>query len=62
MQLLLENGAQPDFDDEHGQILLSQAIEEGSVAAVQLLLTKRGEIDYKYKIVSELIHMSMGLC
>ena len=61
MKLLLENGVQPDFEDEHGQTLLSRAVEIGSVAAVQLLLAKRGGIDYKYKIVSKAIHMSMGL-
>ena len=53
MKLLLENGAQPDFEDENGQTPLSRAVEEGSVAIVQLLLAKKVKISFKYNIVSE---------
>ena len=54
MKLLLENGAVPDFEDEHGQTPLSRAVEGGSVAVVQLLLAnKEVKMDYKYNIVSE---------
>ena len=53
VKLLLENGAQPDFEDENGQIPLSRAVEKGSVAVVQLLLaSRRGKIDFKYHIAS----------
>ena len=51
MKLLLENGARPDFEDKKGQTPLSRAVEKGSVAVVQLLLAKRGEMDFKYDIV-----------
>jgi ankyrin repeat protein len=34
MKLLLENGAQPDFEDKNGQTPLSRAVEKGSVAVV----------------------------
>ena len=61
MKLLLENGARPDFEDEGGSTPLSRAIENGSVAVVQLLLAKEVKMDFRYKIVSEPIHMSMGL-
>ena len=53
MQLLLENGAQPDFEDEKGQTPLSRAVEKGSVAVVQLLLAKEVKMDFRYMIVSE---------
>ena len=53
MKLLLENGAQPDFEDENGQTPLSRAVGEGSVAVVQLLLAKEVKMDFKYIIVSE---------
>jgi uncharacterized protein len=53
VKLLLENGAQPDFEDENGQTPLSRAVEKGSVVVVQLLLAKKGKIDFKYHIVSE---------
>ena len=53
MKLLLEKGAQPDFGDENGQVPLSQAVEKGSVAVVQLLLAKEAKMDFKYEIVSE---------
>jgi ankyrin repeat protein len=53
VKLLLEKGAQPDFGDNNGQMPLSQALEKGSVAVVQLLLAKEAKMDYKYKIVSK---------
>jgi ankyrin repeat protein len=53
VNLLLENGAQPDFGDENGQTPLSRAVEKGSVAVVQLLLAKEVKMDFKYKLVSE---------
>ena len=53
MQLLLENGAQPDFEDEGGHTPLSRAVKKGSVAIVQLLLAKGVEIDFTYNTVSE---------
>ena len=61
MKQLLENGARPDFEDEGGRTPLSRAIENGSVAVVQLLLAKEVKMDFRYKIVSEPIHMPMGL-
>jgi len=69
VKLLLENGAAPDFEDEGGQTPLSRAVERGSVAVVQLLLSKEVKTDYKYNIrvfygggfASEPIHISMGL-
>ena len=51
MKLLLENGAQPDFEDEDSQTPLSRAVEKGSVAVVQLLLSKEVEINFKYNNV-----------
>ena len=56
MQLLLENGAQPDFEDEKGQTPLSRAVENGSVAVVQLLLAKEVKIDFKYNIQVSSLH------
>ena len=53
MKLLLEKGAQPDFEDENGQVPLSRAVGEGHVAVVQLLLAKEAKMDFKYNIVSE---------
>ena len=53
MKLLLEKGAQPDFGDESGQVSLSRAVEKGSVAVMQLLLTKEVKVDFKYNVVSE---------
>ena len=53
VKLLLEKGAQPDFEDESGQMPLSRAVEEGHVAVVQLLLAKEAKMDFKYNIVSE---------
>jgi ankyrin repeat protein len=55
VRLLLENDAEPNFEDEGGQTPLSRAIEGGSVAVVQLLLAnKEMKKDYKYSVVSKL--------
>jgi ankyrin repeat protein len=53
MELLLQNGACPDFEDEYGQTPLARAVEEGNVPALQLLLDRGAKIDYKYTLVSE---------
>ena len=53
MELLLQNGAHPNFEDDYHQTPLSRAIES-SVAVVQLLLAREVKINYKYIIVSEL--------
>jgi ankyrin repeat protein len=37
VELLLKNGAQPDFEDEDGQTPLSLAEHAGSAAVLQLL-------------------------
>ena len=52
MKLLLENGAQPDFEGEKSQTPLSRAVEKGSVVVLQLLLAKEVKMDFKYNIVS----------
>ena len=52
MGLLLENGAQPDFEDEKGCIPLSRAIDSGNAAVVKLLL-KGVKVDHQYQIVSK---------
>ena len=61
VKLLLDNGAQPDFEDENGQTPLSRAVEKGSVAVVQLLLAKEVKINFKYYNVSNIIHILMGI-
>ena len=61
MKLLLENGAQPDLEDQNSQTPLSRAVEGGTVAIVQLLLARGAKTDYKYKIVSHFKHISIGL-
>ena len=53
VQLLLENGARPNFGDEKGWTPLSRAVEGGSVAVVQLLLIKEVKMDFNYDCVSE---------
>jgi ankyrin repeat protein len=53
VNLLLDNGARLDFEDEDGNRPLSRAIEKGSVAVVQLLLAKEVKMDFKYNTVSE---------
>ena len=61
MELLLQNGAYPDFEDVHHQTSLARAIEGGGVAVVQLLLAREAKINYKYTIVSELDYIWIGL-
>jgi ankyrin repeat protein len=54
VKLLLENGAGPNFEHKDGWTPLSRAVEEGSVAVVQLLLAnKEVKRYYKYNVVSE---------
>jgi ankyrin repeat protein len=53
VKLLLEKGAQPNFEDRKGQTPLSRAVENGSVAIVQLLLAKEAKMDFRYNSVSE---------
>jgi ankyrin repeat protein len=53
VELLLQNGAQPGFEDEFGQTPLARAVENGSVAIVQLLLAQGVEVNYNYHNVSE---------
>jgi ankyrin repeat protein len=55
--LLLKNGAQPDFEDENKCTPLSRAIEKRNVAVVQLLLAQGAKKDYQYKVVSESSHI-----
>jgi ankyrin repeat protein len=61
VQLLLQNGACPDFEDEHGQTPLARAVERGNVAVVQLLLAREAKVDYKYTLVSESNYFWIGL-
>ena len=53
MKLLLENGAQPDFEDGNGQTPLSRALDAGNVSVMRLLIAKKAKINIKYNIVSE---------
>ena len=53
VKLLLDKGAQPNFEDEDGNRPLSRAVEKGSVVVVQLLLAKEAKMDFKYNTVSE---------
>jgi ankyrin repeat protein len=50
VELLLKNGAQPDFEDENGCTPLSRAIERGDTGVLQLLLAQGAKVDYQYKI------------
>ena len=52
VELLLENGAQPDFEDRKRCTPLSRAIEEGHTAVVELLLAQGAKVDYRYDYVS----------
>ena len=60
MKLLLESGAQLDFEDQDSQTPLSRAVERGTVAIVRLLLAGGAKTDYKYEIVSHFKHISIG--
>jgi ankyrin repeat protein len=53
VELLLENGAQPDFEDETRCTPLSRAIEAGNSVIIELLLAQEAKVDYKYNIVSK---------
>jgi ankyrin repeat protein len=53
VELLLENGAQPDFEDENRCTPLSRAIEGGNVGVVELLLAQGVKVNYHYKLVSK---------
>jgi ankyrin repeat protein len=55
VELLLQNGACPDFEDEDGQTPLARVVETGSIEVVQLLLARGVKVDYKYtiQVVSE---------
>jgi ankyrin repeat protein len=53
VELLLENGAQPDLEDETKRTPLSRAIETGNAAVVELLLAHGVKVDYQYEIVSK---------
>ena len=53
VELLLKNGAQPDFEDEYKRTPLLRAIEKGKVGAVELLLAQGAKVNYRYKFVSK---------
>ena len=56
VELLLKNGAQPDFEDEQGCMPLSRAIEGNKgehAVVVQLLLAEAAKVNYRYELVSE---------
>ena len=75
VELLLKNGAQPDFEDEKGRTPLSRAIEgdegplsraiegdEGEHAVVvQLLLAEGVKVNYQYELVSKSNHIRIDL-
>jgi ankyrin repeat protein len=51
IELLLKNGAQPDFEEEqNGRTPLSRAIG-GNAAIVELLLAQGVKVDYRYEVV-----------
>jgi ankyrin repeat protein len=53
VELLLKNGAQPDFEDENRCTPLSRAIEGGNDSVVELLLAQGVKVDFPYKFVSK---------
>ena len=53
VELLLENGAQPDFEDEHKYTPLSRAIEGRNASVIKLLLAHGAKVDHRYEIVSK---------
>ena len=54
VELLLKNGAQPDFEDENNCTPLSRGIEGGNASVVELLLAQGVKVDYRYRSVSKL--------
>ncbi|KAN0068811.1 hypothetical protein V8E54_012980 [Elaphomyces granulatus] len=50
VELLLKNGAQPDFEDEMGWTPLSRAIEGEHAVVAQLLLAKGAKVNYRYEL------------
>ena len=62
MELLLKNGAQPDFEDEKGWTPLSRAIDgEEHAVVVQLLLAEGVKVNYQYELVSKSNHIRIDL-
>jgi ankyrin repeat protein len=53
VELLLQNGASPDFKDKDGWTPLAEAVERGQVAVLQLLLARGVATDYTYNMVSK---------
>jgi ankyrin repeat protein len=53
VELLLKNGAQPDFEDENNCTPLSRGIEGGNASVVELLLAQGVKVDYRYSFVSK---------
>ena len=53
IELLLENGAQPDFENENRCTPLSRAIERGNVGVIEFLLAQGVKVNYGYTIVSK---------
>jgi ankyrin repeat protein len=66
VELLLKNGAQPDFEDEKGCTPLLRAIngygeEHMVVGVVQLLLAQRAKVNYRCELVSKSNHIRIDL-
>ena len=61
VELLLENGAQPDMEDENRCTALSRAIEGRHAVVVQLLLAQGAKVNYQYKVVSKSNHTRIDL-
>ena len=61
VELLLKNGAQPDFEDEMGWTPLSRAIEGEHAVVAQLLLAKGAKVNYRYELVSKSNHIRIDL-
>jgi uncharacterized protein len=50
VDLLLQNGASPDFEDWYGHTPLVRAVEKGNVSVIQLLLARGVRIDCRYTV------------
>ena len=64
MELLLKNGAQPDFEDENGCTPLLRAIDghRGEhVVVVQFLLAQPVKVNYRGELVSKSNHIRIDL-